>query len=169
MSQEPTFVDGKRYYEHFWSALLWDGGILLLPLPVITQMKLTEAYALPPIGSTSSKAVVDVHDDTIELTAVLAGPERYALKLILETMAEASKRGSGLGSYSPFSGLALVTSMTIRTDLQVKSLVFTASAAKRNALDVVITLSYMPPPGSFGKLLDMLSVGVGALADHFGQ
>ena len=170
MTLEQSFQFGQ-YSQHFWSGFLSDGGFLNLPLAVVSQMKLTETYTLPPVGTTAMKAVVDVHDDTIELTVALVGPERYALKLLLETMAESSKRGSALATYSggKLTGLVLITSMTIRTDLQVKSLVFTASAARRDALDVVITLAYMPLPGAFRKLLDVGAVGLGVLADHFGQ
>jgi hypothetical protein len=114
------------------------------------------------------KAIVDVHDDTIELTIALVGPERFLWKVMLETMAESSKRGSPLSALKVFSGLALVTSMTIRTDLQVKSLVFTASATRRDTLDAVITLAYMPRPNRWGKILDASTIVIGALADCFG-
>jgi hypothetical protein len=62
-------------------------------------------------------------------------------------------------------GLILVTSMTIRTDMQVQSLSFTASAQKRQAIDVSVSLAYMPLPGALAKLLDVASLGVGALSD----
>lgn len=157
-----------QYYAHLWSGLLTD-GILFLPIAVMSQMKLTETYALPPIGTTAMKAIVDVHDDVIELTIALVGPERFLWKVMLETMAESSKRGSPLSKLpGSFSGLALVTSMTIRTDLQVKSLVFTASAARRDTLDVVITLAYVPRPNRWGKILDASTIVIGALADCFG-
>ncbi|HEX5175349.1 MAG TPA: hypothetical protein VFV91_14520 [Gaiellaceae bacterium] len=162
-----------QYYDHLWSGLLTDGA-LFMPIAVMSQMKLTETYALPPIGTTAMKAIVDVHDDTIELTIALVGPERFAWKVILETMAESSKRGSPLTkvplvkNIPGVSGLALVTSMTIRTDLQVKTLVFTASATRRDTLDAVITLAYMPRPSKWGKILDASTIVIGALGDCFG-
>jgi hypothetical protein len=166
-----------QYTDHLWSGFLTDGA-LFMPITVMSQMKLTETYILPQIGSTAMKAIVDVHDDTIELTIALVGPERFLWKVMLETMAESSKRGSPLPGvtipftsikpFSAFSGLALVTSMTIRTDLQVKTLVFTASATRRDTLDVVITLAYMPRPNRWGKIFDAATIVVGALADCFG-
>lgn len=68
-----------------------------------------------------------------------------------------------------FGGLILVTSMTIRTDMQVQSLTFNASAARRDVLDTTITLVHVPRPSLLGKLLDVASIGVGALADGLGN
>jgi phage protein U len=117
------------------------------------------------------KAAVATHDDTISLSGVLVGAERYAWKLALETLAESSKRGSAIAAFTggKVSGLILITSMTIRTDMQVQSLTFTASAAKRDALDVSISMAHMPLPSALGKLLDVASVVVGALADWGGN
>jgi hypothetical protein len=67
------------------------------------------------------------------------------------------------------SGLILVTAMTIRTDMQVQSLTFSASSAKRDVLDVSISMAHLPLPGALSKLLDLASVGVGALADLGGN
>jgi hypothetical protein len=55
--------------------------------------------------------------------------------------------------------------MTIRTDLQVQSLSFSASAGKRGVIDVSIGLVHMPLPGSLTKILEVGSLGIGALAD----
>jgi hypothetical protein len=49
--------------------------------------------------------------------------------------------------------------------MQVQSLTITTSAAKRDVLDVSLTLVHMPLPSALGKLLDAASVGVTALAD----
>ena len=67
------------------------------------------------------------------------------------------------------SGIILVTSMTIRTDLQVQSLSFTASASRRDTLDVAISMVHLPLPGGLAKLLDIASLGVGGLADFGGN
>ena len=133
----------------------------------VTSISLSETYHLPPIGSSGAKAIVATHDDTVTLSGVLVGPERYAWKLALETLADLSKRGGALSAFTggKVSGLILVTSMTIRTDMQIQSLSFTASSAKREALDVSLTMAHMPLPGALAKLLDLASLGVGALSD----
>jgi len=152
------------------SAIISD-GIITIPLWAVTMMSLSESYHLPPIGSSGAKAAVAVHDDTITLSGVLVGPERFTWKLSLETLAESSKRGTAFGGLTggKVSGLILVTSMTIRTDMQIQSLQFSASAAKRDVLDLSMSLAYMPLPGGLGKLLDLASLGIGALADFGGN
>lgn len=159
-----------QQYDVMPSAIISD-GIVIVPLWGVTAMSLSQTYHLPPIGSKGARAVVATHDDTITLTGMLVGVERFAWKLALETLAETSKRGGALAAFTggKFSGLILVTSMTIRTDMQVQTLSFSASAAKRNVLDVSIAMAHMPLPGAFGKLLDVASIGIGALADAGGN
>lgn len=151
------------------SALISD-GILTIPLYAVTAMSLTETYHLPPIGSSGMRAIISTHDDSISLTGILVGPERFAWKLSLEQLAEASKRGSALSSISGgrFSGLILVTSMTIRTDMQVQSLGFRVSASKRDAIDVTVSMVHAPLPSTLHKLLDVVgagAMGITSLAD----
>ncbi len=152
------------------SAIISD-GILTIPLWAVTSMSLSETYHLPPIGSSTMKAIVATHDDTISLSGLLVGAERFAWKLALETLAESSKRGTALGAFTggKVSGLILITSMTIRTDMQIQSLSFSASAGKRDVIDISISLAHMPLPGGLSKLLDVASVGVAALADFGGN
>jgi hypothetical protein len=159
-----------QHYAKIPSAIISD-GIIPVPIWAVTQMTLSETYHLPPIGSTGAKAIVSTHDDTVSLTGVLVGPERFAWKLALETMAESSKRGSALAAMTSgrVGGLILITSMTIRTDMQVQTLSFTASSAKRGVMDVSVSLAYMPKPSALGKLFDVASVGVGALSDFGSQ
>jgi hypothetical protein len=152
------------------SAILSD-GIIPVPLWAVTAMSLNQSYHLPPIGSSGSRAVMATHDDTITLNGVLAGALRFSWKLALENLAEISKRGSAIGSYSKgrFSGLILVTSMTIRTDMQIEKLSFSISASRREVIDVSVTLLHLPRPGALGKLLDTGALGVAALMDWMGN
>lgn len=153
-------------YLHTPSAVLSD-GIVVVPLWSVTQMSIEETYSLPQIGGTSRKAAVASHDDTISMTAVLLGAERFAWKLALENLAESSRRGTALQKLTQgaVGGLILVTAATIRTDLAVQSLGITLSAARRDTLDVTLRMAHLPRPGSLAKLLDIASVGVGALTD----
>jgi hypothetical protein len=162
--------DSFQQYANIPSAIISD-GVTPVPIWAVSQMTLSESYHLPPIGNTGSKSIVSVHDDTISLTGVLVGAERFSWKLALETMAESSKRGSALAAMTggQVGGLILITSMTIRTDMQVQSLTFTASSAKRAVLDVSVSLAYMPKPSALGKLLDLASLGVGGLTDLGGN
>lgn len=152
------------------SAVISD-GLLPIPLWAVTTMTVNETYHLPPIGSSGSRSIVSTHDDTISLSGLLVGAERYAWKFALETLAESSKRGTPLEAWSSgaASGLILITSMTIRTDMQIQSLSFNATAAKRDTISVTISMVHAPRPSVLGKLLDVASLGVGALADWGGN
>jgi hypothetical protein len=167
MPNNPTINSSYQRYDVIPSAIISDG---LIPVPIwaVTAMTLNESYHLPPIGSSGARSIVATHDDTISLTGVLVGTERFTWKLALETMAETSKRGGAIASFTggKISGLILITSMTIRTDMQVQSLSFSASAARRDVLDMSVSLAYMPLPSALGKLLDVASVAVGSLADY---
>jgi hypothetical protein len=162
------------------SAVISD-GLLIIPLWAVNSLSLNETYHLPPVGSAGHRAVAQVHDDTLTLSGLLVGPERFTWKLMLEQLAEASKRGTALpaeiaalpGTASlargRVGGLILVTALTIRTDIQIQSLSITATAAKRDALEVQLTMAHLPLPSLLGKLLDVASLGVGALGDFLGS
>jgi hypothetical protein len=158
-------------YDVIPSAIISDGGLMTIPLWGVTAMSISEAYHLPPIGSAGARSIVATHDDTITLSGQLVGPLRYTWKVWLETIAESSKRGTALAQYTggKVGGLILVTSMTIRTDMQIQSLSFSASSSKRQAMEVSINMAYMPLPSSLGKLLDVASIGIGALTDFGGN
>jgi phage protein U len=152
------------------SAILSD-GVVTIPLYAVNQISLNETYHLPNIGSSTARAAVGTHDDSVSLAGVLVGDERFALKFALETMAESSKRGSALEGLSGgnISGLVLITGLTVRTDMQVQSLSFTTTAARRDVIDVSISLAYMPRPGAAAKLLEVANIGVQALRETRGR
>jgi phage protein U len=159
-------TESFQHYLRVPSAILSD-GLVTVPLYAVSSIGLSESYHLPPVGSSTARAIVATHDDSVTLSGVLVGPERFAWKLALEDMAESSKRGGLLATATRgrVGGLILVTSMTIRTDMQVQTVSFTASASRRDVLDVSLSLVHMPLPGALGKLLDASAVAVGALLD----
>ena len=149
------------------SAVLADPPTFFVPLFAVTAMSLTESYFLPPLGVSRQRMVLPAHDDTISLSALLIGPERFLWKQHLEIMADISKRGGALQSLTRgrLGGLVLVTSMTIRTDMQIQTLAFSATAARRDVLDVTMSLVHVPRPGVLSRALDLAAVPVAALAD----
>lgn len=155
-------------YETIPSAIISDGGLNTIPLWAVSSLNLTQTYHLPPIGSSGARAIASTHDDRVMLNGILVGPERYTWKLLLERVAEASKRGPALGALTGggVGGLILITSMTIRTDMQIEHLSFSVSSAKRDVIDVQLTLAYMPLPSALGAVLNVASIGIGALADY---
>jgi len=149
------------------SAVLADPPVLFVPLFAVTAMSLTETYFLPPLGIGKQRMVVPAHDDTITLSALLVGPLRYTWKYMLETMADISKRGGALESIAKgrVGGLVLLTSMALRTDMQIQTLSFSANAMRRDVLEVSISMVHVPRPNPVARVLEMASVAVGALAD----
>jgi hypothetical protein len=153
-------------YLHTPSAVLFD-GIVPVPLWAVSQMSIDSTYFLPQIGSSSRRVALPSHDDTLSITAVLLGPLRFGWKTALENIAEASRSGSVLSraTSGAVGGLVLLSASTIRTDLAVQSLSVSMSAGRRDTLDVTMRLVHLPRPGSLAKLLDIASIGVGALTD----
>jgi hypothetical protein len=152
------------------SAIISD-GLVTIPIYGVSQISLSEAYHLPPIGTSGVRTTVATHDDTVSLTGVLVGEERFAEKFALEQLAESSKRGSALEGFThgAVAGLILITGMTVRTDLQVETLSFTASAGRRDVIDVSITMLHMPRPNAVTTLLALGSVAVSTLRDFGGR
>ncbi|HEY0993211.1 MAG TPA: hypothetical protein VGD80_39430 [Kofleriaceae bacterium] len=152
------------------SAIVSD-GLVTIPLYAVSQISLSESYHLPPIGTTSSRSSVATHDDTITMSGLLVGPERYALKFTLESLAESSKRGTALEALTggAVSGLVLITGIAVRTDMQIQSLSFTVTATRRDVIDVSITFAHMPRPSVLGKLLELGNIAIHALADFGGR
>ena len=131
------------------------------------MMSISESYHLPPLTSSASRQLVDTHDDTISLTGSLIGWDRFIFKELLEIQAEQSMRGSFLEktTMGKVGGLILITTMSIRTDMFVRSLSFSANSSRRDVIDVSISLAHLPRPGPLAQILDAAAVGVGTLMD----
>lgn len=163
-------MSSYQNYATLPSVIISD-GIIPVPLWAVTQFSISETYHLPAIATTGQRAILPVHDESITFSGVLVGLEREAWKFALETMAESSKRGTALAAYSQgkLGGLILISSMTIRTDMQIESLTFSNSSAKRETIDVSVVMKHLPKPGMLDKLLDVASIGVSMLGDIGGH
>jgi hypothetical protein len=154
------------------AVLIPTTAALPVPLYAVSSISLAQSYHMPPVGASGARAAIDSHDDTISISAILPGAERYGFKLALETLAEASLGSGllgGLGIASPAPmGIILWTPMTLRTDMYIQSLSFSASASKRAALDVSITLVHLPRPGLGGEWLDLGNAVVSTALDATG-
>lgn len=153
-------------YLHTPSAILGDPPVLV-PLWSVSTLQIDETYSLPQIGGSTRRAAVASHDDTLSITAVLVGALRFEWKLMLENLAESSRRGTALSAATngAMGGLVFLSAATIRTDLAVQSLSITVSAARRDTLDVSLKLAHLPRPGSLSTLLNASSLAVAALTD----
>ena len=153
-------------YLHTPSAVLSD-GIVLVPLWAVSQLSIESLYLVPQLGGSRQRVAVVTHDDTLSLSAVLVGPLRFAWKVALENLAESSRQGTALSrvTHGALGGLVLVSAATVRTDLAVQSLTFSLTAQRRDAIDVTLRMLHLPRPNGLAKLLDVSSIGVGALTD----
>lgn len=128
---------------------------IVVPLFSVSSIGLTSSYHLPPIGSDGDRVLMSTHDDQISISAVLPGRLRFIWKESLELLSEVSLgvNPAQLATFGFIGGLQLWTTMTLRTDIYIQSLSFTATAQKRKALDVSMSLVHLPRPGLAGQLV----------------
>ena len=60
------------------------------------------------------------------------------------------------------SGLFLVTSLTIRAEMQIQSLSFSMSTQRRDAIDVSISMIHSPKPSMLNGILDVAELATGS-------
>jgi hypothetical protein len=116
-----------------------------VPLLYVQSMTINEGYRIERImGSRFSQATRPT-TKTIAIEAILLGRERLLLKKALEAVALTSRMM--VAAAAPLlatTGIPVVSGFTISLDMQVSDLRFTQSVAKREALDVSITLQHVP-------------------------
>lgn len=118
------------------------GGV---PLFYVQNMVLSDGYKIERIlGSRFSQAVAP-SEKTIKIDAILIGQSRLLYKKALETLALATRWAAAAAAPAfAVAGIPVVAGMTVSTDMQITSLSFTHSVQKREALDVSMTLTYVP-------------------------
>jgi len=116
-----------------------------VPLLYVQSMVVTEGYRIERImGSRFSQATQPTRK-TIAIDAVLLGPTRLVQKKALEALALTSRLL--VAAAAPLlrsTGIPVVSGLTISLDMQITDLKFTQSVAKRDALDVSMTLQQVP-------------------------
>ncbi|MEU2391308.1 hypothetical protein [Streptomyces sp. NPDC007369] len=137
------------------SAIITD-GLLAVPLFAVQRLAVSSRYTLPPIGTPSFRAAVGNASETASLQALLVGPQRHAWKQGLELMANFAKRGGAIGRFTggKVSGLILATRMSVRMNMHVTSLGFSASPQRLDTIEVTIELQHVAPPGPIDLLND---------------
>lgn len=130
---------------------------LFIPLFAVSRLTLTEAYSLPPVGANAYRTATTASTDTVSLSALLVGPQRFLWKKDLELLAASSRRGGSLGAWTggAVGGVILVTRLVTRINMQISDLTFTASAQRRDTLEVSVNLRHVPRPGPVDALVDV--------------
>jgi hypothetical protein len=134
----------------------------VIPLLYVQTMTINEGYKLQHIGSSKFVQAIAPTTKTITIEATLIGRGRLALKKGLEVMALLSRAAvSALAPALKFTGLPVVSGLTISLDMQITSLKFVQSTQKREAIDATITLEYVPRSSLFailGEVADLALV-----------
>src|SRR4051812_40716172 len=116
-----------------------------VPLLYVQSLSLNEGYRIERIaGSRFSQALAPT-TKTITIEAVLLGPERLLLKKALEALALVSRAAvTAAAPLLAVSGIPVVSGLTVSLDMQITDLRFNQSVAKRDTVDVSITLRHVP-------------------------
>jgi hypothetical protein len=123
----------------------------------VQSMTINEGYRIERIMGSRFSQATQPTNKTIVIEAVLPGPDRLARKQALEAVALTSRLLVATLAPAVAVGVPVVSGLTISLDMQVTELRFTQSVAKRDALDVSITLQQVPRSS--------LSAVLGAVAD----
>ncbi|MFJ5302580.1 hypothetical protein [Streptomyces sp. NPDC088350] len=134
----------------------------------VQSMTVNEGYRIERIMGSRFSQATQPTNRTIAIEAVLLGPQRQEQKKALEALALTSRLlVAAMARGGSAAGVPVVSGLTISLNMQVTDLRFTQSVAKRDALDVSITLQQIPPAltgavlGEIGDLV--LAVGTAAV------
>jgi len=141
------------------------GGV---PLLYVQTMTINEGYEIKRIKKSQFYQALAPTAKTIDIQALLVGPERMALKKSLEIIALTSRLlVAGIGPFFRFAGVPVVSGLTISLNMMVTNVSFTQSVDKRETLDVSIKLQKFPIEGKgaiVGEKVDLaLPAGSGAI------
>ncbi|MDJ0343459.1 hypothetical protein QMK19_18070 [Streptomyces sp. H10-C2] len=133
-----------------------------VPLLYVQSMTINEGYRIERIMGSRFSQATQPTNKTIAIEAVLLGPQRLEQKKALEAMALTSRSlvaaaATGLAA----TGIPVVSGLTISLDMQVIDLRFTQSVARRDALDVSITLQHVPRSTLTAVLSEVADLGLG--------
>jgi hypothetical protein len=116
-----------------------------VPLLYVQSISLSEGYQIERIAGSSFSQAIAPTTRTIAIEAVLLGPDRLQVKKELEALALVSRvMVAAAAPALKVTGIPVVSGLTISLDMQITDLRFNQSAQKRDAIDVSMTLRYVP-------------------------
>ena len=117
----------------------------VVPLLAVQSINISEGYRIERIAGSKFSQAIAPTTKTISIEAVLAGSDRLLLKKLLEAMALTSRLLIAAAAPAlKITGIPVVSGLTISLDMQITELRFTQSVQKRDAIDVSMTLQYVP-------------------------
>lgn len=139
-----------------------------VPLLYVQSMTINEGYKIERIAGSKFSQAVAPTTKTIAIEAMLIGSDRLVLKKELEVLALTSRvLVAAAASALQVTGIPVISGLTVSLDMQITDLRFTQSVQKRDALDVSITLQYVPRSSVLaiiGEVADLaLAAGTSAI------
>lgn len=138
-----------------------------VPLLYVQSMSISEGYRIERIAGSKFSQAIAPTTKTITIEAILLGRTRLLLKKALEALALTSR--ALVAATAPalkLTGIPVISGLTISLDMQITELRFTQSVQRRDALDVNLTLQYVPRSSLtaiIGEIAD-LALAAGSLA-----
>jgi hypothetical protein len=121
--------------------------VLIGPVPLlyVQSMSISEGYKFEKIAGSRFAQAIAPTTKTIAIEAMLIGPERLLLKKALEVLALTSRLMVAAAAPAlALAGIPVVSGLTISLDMQITALRFSQTVQRRDALDVSLTLEYVP-------------------------
>jgi hypothetical protein len=116
-----------------------------VPLMAVQSLTISEGYKIERIANSHFSQALAPTAKTIAIEATLTGPERLLLRKALELLAMTSRAlVAAAAPLFALTGIPVISGLTISLDMQITDLKFTHSVAKRDALDVSLTLRHVP-------------------------
>ena len=116
-----------------------------VPLLYVQSISISEGYQIERIAGSSFSQAIAPTTKTIAIEATLLGPDRLQLKKELEALALVSRvLVAAAAPALKVTGIPVVSGLTISLDMQITDLRFNQSVQKRDAIDVSMTLRYVP-------------------------
>lgn len=116
-----------------------------VPLFHVQSIVLTEGYKTAKLSGSWWVQMLAPDTKTIDITAYLMGDQRLAYKKALEAQALLIRGLAAVATVDAFAGIAVVSGLTVSTDMQITNLTFTHSIDKgREVIFVVMKLTQVP-------------------------
>jgi hypothetical protein len=132
-----------------------------VPLLYVQSLTISEGYRIERIAGSKFSQAVAPTVKTISIEAVLPGADRFLQVKALEAMALTSR--ALVAATAPalkLAGIPVVSGLTVSLDMQITDLRFSQSVQKREAIDVSLTLQYVPRSSLAALLGDVAGLAV---------
>ena len=146
-------------------SVLENPPVLIGPVPLlyVQSLAMSEGYQIQRIADSRFSQALAPTRKTIDIEAVLLGPERLLLKKALEALALTSRvLVAAVAPALAETGIPVVCGLTVSLDMQITALRFTQSSGRREAVDVALTLQHVPRSSLAARLGELADLALAA-------